>query len=217
MHVLNSMRVLGGVAFAVALGLASSVQAGTTLCPSTTDGNRQGSLTTDPGTSTCLDYGFGNIGQGNALLDDFLNGNGELAMGAGWTHLSGDDTNLGLPKTVSGIDWTGYARLALGFKVGAGTYCKLNDGATPPAVCTGNPSNRNGTLAPGFDWFVFELPTGETEAIFDVINNATGGGGLSHWDLYGIRGNTDVPAPGVLGLLGLSLVGLGTMRRRKTV
>lgn len=207
-QVKGSKLALGVLLFAAA-AWSGVTHAALVKCPATsTDGNRQGQLETDPVAATCLDYGYGNIGQGNPLQDDFLQGNGELGVNGaadGWQLISNGDSLLSLPKTVSGIDWTGYSQLALFFKVGGGTYCPSG------LVCTG--ANQTGDKQPGFDWFVFELPNGETSATFTVLNNRVGGGGLSHWGIYGVAG-TSVPEPGALSLLGLGLVVMGLMRRR---
>jgi hypothetical protein len=159
-----------------------------------------------------LDYGYGNVGEGNPLNDDFLQGHGVLGLSGadeGWSLVSKiDDPDAPYPYDIDSLDWGGYSHLALFFKVGGGQYCPVG------LVCNGNPDQRTGSNQPGFDWFVFELPFGETAASFEVINNEAGGGGFSHWGLYGIRGN-NVPIPGTLWLFGIALAGLGFARRRK--
>lgn len=63
-------------------------------------------------------------------------------------------------------------------------------------------------LKAGSGFASFELESGDLDG--DWITRQ----GLSHASLYGIVGDTTVPEPGTLGLLGLGLLGLGLARRR---
>jgi hypothetical protein len=69
------------------------------------------------------------------------------------------------------------------------------------------------------DWWFFDITQGATAGTFSYDKLNGGGGGLSNLFLWS-RGTPppppEVPLPGTLGLLGLGLVGLGAVRRRKS-
>ena len=48
-----------------------------------------------------------------------------------------------------------------------------------------------------------------------TTENSFGGADLSHLSAYGVRGEAQVPAPGVLGLMGIGLLGLFFASRRR--
>jgi hypothetical protein len=137
--------------------------------------------------SACLDAGTGNL-TGNPLNDLFING-----AGAGYSFISeASFTQAGSSGTftLSSALWSAFDSIAIGFKFG-----------------TGNQPD---------EWFVYALNDDVSSGNWTFVNVFEKGGGLSHVNLYGIRGGNNVPEPGVLGLLGLGLAMLGLMRRRKS-
>ena len=141
--------------------------------------------------SSCLDAGagkgdLGNIGQGGGN-DPFLNLHPE------WTNVTTSwiATQTGSSGTFSFDSslWDSNDSLALGFKFGTG----------------GQPD----------EWFVYLLQTDVSSGLWDFVNMFDKGGGLSHLVVYGMDGITHVPEPATLSLLGLGLLSLGFVRRKK--
>ncbi|MBY6072596.1 PEP-CTERM sorting domain-containing protein [Marinobacter salsuginis] len=151
----------------------------------------------DQQVSACLASGVGNInGNPNNLNNSlFISGVGsdyELASksdGSNPYNISSTSD----PNTWSfdSSFWNDYSEGALGFKFG-----------------TGNQPD---------EWFVFSLQSlvssGEWAFIVGSDVRPTGGG-LSHVNLYGKKGDITVPEPGTVALFGLGLVGLTIARRR---
>lgn len=140
--------------------------------------------------SACLGAGIGNI-NGNPATDDFIKPTGEGA-GLGLVGIgSGSYSQAGSTGTFS-IDaslWSLWNSIAIGFKFGTGD----------------KPD----------EWFVYSLNSGVTSGIWEFVNMYEQGGGLSHVQLYGMPGTTNVPEPGVLALFGLGMLGFGLVRRRR--
>jgi hypothetical protein len=140
--------------------------------------------------SSCLAGGSGNI-NGNAKTDDFLTGEGAglglVGIGSGSFTQSGSEGTFSL----SAGFWDAWNEIAIGFKFG-----------------TGNQPD---------EWFVYMLNPLINAGDWDFVNKFGKGGGLSHVQIYGRGKRTEVPEPGTLALLGLGLVGMIGMRRRKRV
>lgn len=154
----------------------------------------------DSQVDSCLASGTGNI-TGNPMNDLFLNG----ATGAGYEFADKQDGAGGTSGAYSifytqsgdtgtwSFDssfWDIYDTGAIGFKFGTGN--------TPD------------------EWFVYELQDGISSGDWQFIAGLIShGGGLSHINLYGVRGSTDVPEPGTLALLGIGAVMLSLSQRKK--
>jgi hypothetical protein len=140
--------------------------------------------------SACLGAGVGNI-NGNSSTDDFIKPGGEGA-GLGLVGIgSGSYTQSGSTGTFS-INpslWTLWDNIAIGFKFGTGHQPD--------------------------EWFVYSLASGVTSGTWQFVNIFGKGGGLSHVQLYGMPGTTNVPEPSVLALFGLGMLGFGLVRRRR--
>lgn len=151
----------------------------------------------DSQVNACLASGVGNL-TGNPANDEFL----LLPAGADYELASkSDEANpFNILYTQNGDTgtwsfdssfWDSYETGAIGFKFGTGN--------TPD------------------EWFVYELKDGISSGDWEFIAGLFGkGGGLSHVNLYGIRGSFDVPEPGTLGLMGMGILLLGLSRRRKS-
>ncbi|WP_375176680.1 PEP-CTERM sorting domain-containing protein [Marinobacter mobilis] len=152
----------------------------------------------DSQVNACLASGVGNL-TGNPANDEFL----LLPAGADYELASkSDEANpFNILYTQNGDTgtwsfdssfWDSYETGAIGFKFGTGN--------TPD------------------EWFVYELKDGISSGDWEFISGLLygQGGGLSHVNLYGIRGSFDVPEPGTLGLMGMGILLLGLSRRRKS-
>jgi len=157
------------------------------FCPGTVSPtDREFSITTDPGTATCLSYGPGNIAGGDS---DF----------AGYTFIdkfeSPDDNGGALDDalTVTGLDGT------------SGTFSFTAPGYTSFIVAL---KSGEGQLNP--HWAAFLLPAGVTSGSWTISSQ-----GLSHVNLYGIAAEIPVPAALPLFASALVGGGLLSWRRRR--
>lgn len=191
---------------ASAMFSVSTVSAAPVTCPNPLTGTQDNTYTVDPAID-CV-WGTGNIGQGNPANDAFLTGTGTNdaaygnsgpTFGKTWTLVGANSTPTG---SITGItfsnvtgttaDWTitdsAYGFYALGVK----------DGEEPP-------------------WAVFLIDgsTGTSGTVSMI------GGSFSHFALYGSGtpdgngGGSLLPEPATLGLLGVGMLALGALRRRK--
>jgi len=173
---------LAGSGVAVALPVSVS-------CPgtaATTD--REFTITTDPGTATCLAYAVGNIsGNGdtiNQLGYLLLDKTDDATSGLFPTLLTATPPTSGLSGTFSFAAPSGYTSFVIAFKSG------------------------NGQLDP--DWAAFTLPSGQTSGSWTI----SGAQQLSHVNLYARV--APVPLPAAVWLFGSGVIGLFAAARRRT-
>ncbi|PPI79038.1 PEP-CTERM sorting domain-containing protein [Marinobacter flavimaris] len=189
---LSKMKI---AAVSTMAGLMFSVSAHSALISCNTDPTINYMQISDTQASACLASGVGNL-NGNPASDLFLTGAGsdyELASKSD----SSNPYNLSYgsdPNTweFDSNFWNDYSEAALGFKFG-----------------TGNQPD---------EWFVFSLQSLVSSGQWSFITGSDirpTGGGLSHMNLYGKKGDFTVPEPGAVALLGLGLVGLTIARRKK--
>lgn len=196
--------VVGGAVLAGALLASSGVRAATVNCPNGAVTGRYVTVTNAQSGGVCY-YQEGNLQNadfpaigvtGLTLIDkNGAEGSSPGTMGGSFA----DDSTSGT-WLVAGSLWSSFSSLYLGFHFG-------NGGGTP-------------------DSFVVQLQTNQTGGnwSFNAIAPATVNG-LSNYYLFGVAGNGSgggggggggVPEPATLALLGLGLLGMTTVRRRKS-
>ena len=175
-----------GLAIMVSGAQAASV---TVYCPgsaSTTD--REFSVTTDPGTATCILYGAGNLDGNNDPVNQLAPGyltldkSDDLLSGVLPGSLTATPPTSGLSGTFS-ITAPGYTDFIIAFKTG------------------------EGQIDP--DWAAFRLPAGVTSGSWSISGQQE----MSHSILYGRL--TPVPLPAAAWLLLSGVAGLGALARRR--
>jgi len=161
----------------------------TVYCPgsaSTTD--REFSVTTDPGTATCILYGAGNLNGNNDPVNQLAPGyltldkSDDLLSGVLPGSLTATPPTSGLSGTFS-ITAPGYTDFIIAFKTG------------------------EGQIDP--DWAAFRLPAGVTSGSWSISGQQE----MSHSILYGRL--TPVPLPAAAWLLLSGVAGLGALARRR--
>ena len=187
---------------AAALVLASAASAAnaalvTTTCPdASATAGRQFSITPLPG-AACLASGDGNIGNGSNDL--FLAGR------TGYTLIESDERN----NSTGALFLTGIGAASGTFQIDSSLYSRYAD------LALGFKSGAN--VSP--EYAVFSLTSGITTGAWMISRNS-----LSHAVLYGHVGtpttpttppSANVPAPGMLALVGIGLVGLGGSLRSR--
>jgi hypothetical protein len=175
-----------GLALMVSEAQAASV---TVYCPgsaSTTD--REFSVTTDPGTATCILFGAGNLNGNNDPVNQLAPGyltldkSDDLLSGVLPGSLTATPPTSGLSGTFS-ITAPGYTDFIIAFKTG------------------------EGQIDP--DWAAFRLPAGVTSGSWSISGQQE----MSHSILYGRL--TPVPLPAAAWLLLSGVAGLGALARRR--
>ena len=175
-----------GLALMVSEAQAASV---TVYCPgsaSTTD--REFSVTTDPGTATCILYGAGNLNGNNDPVNQLAPGyltldkSDDLLSGVLPGSLTATPPTSGLSGTFS-ITAPGYTDFIIAFKTG------------------------EGQIDP--DWAAFRLPAGVTSGSWSISGQQE----MSHSILYGRL--TPVPLPAAAWLLLSGVASLGALARRR--
>lgn len=200
--------ILVAAALLATASIGSTAYAATVSCPNPV-GTSQNRVYQTTGASDCVHSGTvdSNIGQGTPANDAFLLGQGindaeygdsGPRFGKTWTTIDSENYSSGFPAfnglTLSNVDsdsfnWeltaTQYAFYALGLK----------DGGDPK-------------------WAVFLLS--DTTGLAEIIST---GGSWSHIVLYGSDTGeeppSEIPEPGTLALVALSLLGAASVRRRR--
>ncbi|MCG8520100.1 MAG: hypothetical protein MI794_19115 [Pseudomonadales bacterium] len=183
------------VVLAAWLFIATQASAVAILCSSDTTKNHMS--IDDSQVSACLDSGTGNL-TGNPANDLFLNGVGSGYEFAGKQEPGTTFNPFNILYTQSGDMGT--------WNFDASFWSMYSDGAIAFKFGTGNQPD---------EWFVYQLNAGITSGDWEFINVFGRGGGLSHVNLYGMKGK--VAEPATVTLLALGLLLLGATRRRKAL
>lgn len=218
------------VATASAFLFASAAQATAMYCApngTNTDGLSISDMTYDGGTRNADDcYGIvsGNLSTDGSDLT-YLN---NLNWGNGWNFLIKDDTpGAGAAESVlfKGLN---FSLSATSGQTGNWTLNAVDTNSTAPLGLPatldfiGILKGATGYAMYYFDDVIFNGSNGGTWAMQIYTKNGKNIADLSHLSLY-IRDNcpnhdctvTEVPEPGMLGLLGMGLLGLGLFRRKR--
>src|SRR5688572_22558716 len=203
----SATRVLLARALALLVTLAGCAlpriaAADTILCPEPI-GSHSRQYSVDPA-DVCLAYGMGNIGQGNAAHDGFL------------------QSDTGGSITFQNLGWTLIEKVPEGSGIGAGDFLETTGPVAGPGEFFINPSVWDvwAQIALGLkgggdpQWADFVLPHGTLTGGWDVFGDVNDDqGSLSHAVLYGRL--QSIPEPATLLLLGGGLA-VTVVRRRRT-